>query len=178
FQNRALIAVSQGGAYAARWYDANLKPAAAPFTLPGSGGSKPVVRPRVGGGHAEWRGVGRTCAAVAGVAPELRPPVHPAGASVRADPAQRRPRARHARSLLRRRRALRVGQVPCRRALDGPGRDGDRKLRRRGLHARLLERPFALSAVTTPCTSSPAPSAAPPCRRRRAGTRAGSRRCR
>ncbi|HZR07009.1 MAG TPA: hypothetical protein VFA79_00405 [Myxococcales bacterium] len=52
FQNRALIAVSQGGAYAARWYDANLKPAAAPFTLPGSGGSKPVVRPLLGGGAA------------------------------------------------------------------------------------------------------------------------------
>ena len=177
FQDRTLIAISQAGVYAARWYDVNLKPAAGPFTLPGRGGSKPVVRPLLGGGAAiqidgAWvatsqsgAGFGAACAGVARLARELRPAVHSAAARVRVDPADRRPGARHARSLLRRRRALRGAQVPRGRPLHGAGRDGDRKLRRRRLHARVLERAPALTRapLTTPCTASPAPSAGPPC---------------
>jgi hypothetical protein len=75
FQNRTLIAVSQAGAYAARWYDVNLKPAAGPFALPGRGGSKPVVRPLVGGGAAiqidgAWVAVSQSGAGSAQAAPE------------------------------------------------------------------------------------------------------------
>jgi hypothetical protein len=51
-QGRTLVAVSQSGVYAARWYDGNLSPASGPFALPGSGNSKPFVRPLVVGGAA------------------------------------------------------------------------------------------------------------------------------
>jgi len=51
-QNRALVAIAQGGGYAARWYDASLNPASEPFALPGNGSSQPIVRPLVGGGAA------------------------------------------------------------------------------------------------------------------------------
>jgi hypothetical protein len=51
-QGRTLVAVSQSGVYAARWYDENLKAASDPFALPGGGNSKPFVRALVLGGAA------------------------------------------------------------------------------------------------------------------------------
>jgi hypothetical protein len=73
-QNRAFVAVSQSGVYAARWYDQDLKPAAAPFALPGRGGSTPMVRPLAGGGAAvqidgDWVAISRSGAASAEAPP-------------------------------------------------------------------------------------------------------------
>jgi hypothetical protein len=51
-QGRVLVAVANGGGYAARWYDGNLAPVSDFFQLAGNGASKPIVRPLVVGGAA------------------------------------------------------------------------------------------------------------------------------